>query len=581
MAEEFASLSDSTHLVLRGAAVAGDPFDPELAAAAAATTEASALVAVDELLQLDLVRETDVPRRFRFRHPLVRRAVYESTPVAWRLGAHERSAEALATRGALPEERAHHIERSARRGDRAALAIVREAGNSVAHRAPASAARWFAAALRLLPDNAPTEERVELLLARAGALTATGQFAESHDALLESLDLAPRESLALQTRLTTACAGVEHLLGHHEEAHARLANALNRLPDPGSPEAVALMIELAVDGFYRMEYEPMRDWATQALEAARPLGVNSLTAAAAAVLTLAVAFTGAIAEAEKQRLEAVALVDALSDAELALRLDAASNLAAAELYLDRYEEAGAHAERAMAVGLATDQASIVPFVSPVLGCVRVFRGRLAEAAELLDGAVEATRLSGNVQGLAWNLLNRSFAALAAGDVETALRTGQESVDLTRGLDQSLVSAWAGAVFAGALFEDGKSRRAHRNPCRVRRRRGAAAHPRRLESQLPRAPDALLARTRRTRRGGTGGRPRRDARRDVRAPIGQRDGSSRCSSRLARLAAIQLTQSSRRSPRLRPQTRSARQSRPQSLESFWAEHWQRPGRPSAL
>ena len=80
LAEEFASLSDRTQLVLRGAAVAGDPFDPELAAAAAATTEASALVAVDELLQVDLVRETDVPRRFRFRHPLVRRAVYESTP---------------------------------------------------------------------------------------------------------------------------------------------------------------------------------------------------------------------------------------------------------------------------------------------------------------------------------------------------------------------------------------------------------------------------------------------------------------------------------------------------------------------
>ena len=42
--------------------------------------------AVDELLQLDLVRTTDVPRRFRFRHPLVRRAIYEATPGGWRLG---------------------------------------------------------------------------------------------------------------------------------------------------------------------------------------------------------------------------------------------------------------------------------------------------------------------------------------------------------------------------------------------------------------------------------------------------------------------------------------------------------------
>ena len=28
------------------------------------------------------------------------------------------------------------------------------------------------------------------------------------------------------------------------------------------------MIELAVDGFYRMEYEAMRDWAERALDAA-------------------------------------------------------------------------------------------------------------------------------------------------------------------------------------------------------------------------------------------------------------------------------------------------------------------------
>src|SRR6266508_4468831 len=75
-AEELALLADEARLVLEGAAIAGDPFDPELAAAAAATTEASVLDAVDELLRLDLVRQTDVPRRFRFRHPLVRRAVY-------------------------------------------------------------------------------------------------------------------------------------------------------------------------------------------------------------------------------------------------------------------------------------------------------------------------------------------------------------------------------------------------------------------------------------------------------------------------------------------------------------------------
>ena len=68
--EELGLLSDDGRLVFEGAAVAGDPFEPELAAAAAAMSEAATMDALDELLRLDLVRATDVPRRFRFRHPL-------------------------------------------------------------------------------------------------------------------------------------------------------------------------------------------------------------------------------------------------------------------------------------------------------------------------------------------------------------------------------------------------------------------------------------------------------------------------------------------------------------------------------
>ncbi|MGZ4618949.1 MAG: ATP-binding protein, partial [Frankiaceae bacterium] len=159
LAEELTLLSDVGRLVLEGAAVAGDPFEPVLAAAAAATTEAAGMHAVDELLGLDLIRTTEVPRRFRFRHPLVRRAVYEATAGGWRLGAHERCAEALAARGASAAARAHHVERSARQGDLAAVAVLRQAGQATARLAPESAARWFGGALRLLPQTAPAEDR--------------------------------------------------------------------------------------------------------------------------------------------------------------------------------------------------------------------------------------------------------------------------------------------------------------------------------------------------------------------------------------------------------------------------------------
>ena len=458
LAEELALLSDDARLVLEGAAVAGDPFEPELAAAAASTPEALALEALDELSRPDLIRQTDVPRRFRFRHPLVRRAVYDSTPGGWRLGAHERCASALAALGAPAADRAHHVQRSARQGDSAAVAILRDAGEAATQRAPASAAIWFGDALRLLPEAAPAEARVELLLARARVLAASGQFAEGHAALLESIGLVPSEAAALRVRLTTACAGIEHLLGRHEEAHARLVSAMEGLRDPASPEAAALMIELAMDGFFLMEYERMRMWAERALRTAQPLGDRPLTAAAAALLAFASAASGATADAETIRTEAAALVADLADEELALRLDAAANLAGAELYLGHYEDAGTHAERAMAVGLATGQSEFIPLPYSILGQVKLLRGQLAEASQMLDNAVEGARLSGNVQALAGNLAQRSFTAVAAGDVDIALDTAKENVDLTQGLDQSLVCA-AGVAFATALLETGDPARA--------------------------------------------------------------------------------------------------------------------------
>ena len=412
-----------------------------------------ALEALDELLRLDLIRQTDVPRRFRFRHPLVRRAVYESAPGGWRLGAHDRCAAALAASGASPSERAHHVQRSGRKGDSAAVTILRDAGEAAAQRAPASSAIWFGDALRLLPEAAPADVRVELLLARARVLAASGQFAEGHAALLESIELVPPEAVALRVRLTTACAGVEHLLGRHEEAHARLLSAMEGLRDPASPEAAALQIELAMDGFFLMEYQRMRMWAERALETARPLDDLPLIAAATALLAFASAAGGATADAESYRTEAAALVDDLADDELALRLDAAANLAGAELYLDRYEDAGAHAERALAVGLATGQSEFIPLPYSILGQVKLLRGQLAEAGDMLDNAVEGARLSGNVQALAGNLVNRSLTAVAAGDVDMALNTARENVELTQGLDQSLVCA-AGVALSAALLETG-------------------------------------------------------------------------------------------------------------------------------
>jgi DNA-binding NarL/FixJ family response regulator len=459
LGEELASLSDSGRRALEGAAAAGDPFESELAAAAAAMTPDATIDAVDELIQLDLVRPTDEPRRYRFRHPLVRRAVYEATPAGRRLRAHERLAEALAGRGAGAAARAHHVERSARHGDLGAVATLHAAGDATSRLAPESAARWFGGALRLLPQSARPEDRADLLFKRAGALAAAGHFADSHKSLLEASAIVPKESTALHTSVAISCARVERLLGQYEQGHSRLARALGGLPDAGSVESVGLLIELTLNEFYRSRYEAMGDWAVRAVDAARLHGHAGLVAAALAMPALAEALTGHTESARSHRAEAAALVDGLTDEELSLHIDAAGWLAAAELYLDLYAEADAHASRVLA--LARIHASADPFfrLYQILPRVWYVRGKLAEATNLLDDVLEGMRLMGTPPALAGNLFNRSVVAVATGDLDVALDTAEEAVSLTRDLDEGFVTGWAAVRLACVLLETAQPLRA--------------------------------------------------------------------------------------------------------------------------
>src|SRR5262249_47751735 len=143
--------------------------------------------------------------------------------------------------------------------------------------------------------------------------------------------------------------------------------------------------------------------------------------------------------------------------DLAHRLDAAAWLAGAELYLDRYAEADVHASRALTLGRATGQGELFLVLYQILGRAWYVRGKLAEATELLDGAIEAARLLGNNHALAWNLFNRSVVALAVGDLDVALATAQESVDLSRELDEGFVAAWAAVRLAAVLLDTGQAK----------------------------------------------------------------------------------------------------------------------------
>jgi DNA-binding NarL/FixJ family response regulator len=290
-------------------------------------------------------------------------------------------------------------------------------------------------------------------------LAGAGHFTDSHEVLLEAVAIVPEQSSELGTTVVTACAGVERFLGRYEQAHARLERALYVLPDSSSVESVALLIELTLNEFYRSRYEAMHHWVTRAVSAAKELGDPAFSAAALAMLALADAMTGPPETARSHCAEAAASVDRLSDNELSLRPDAASWLAAAELYLDMYAEADAHASRALEIARATGRADPLFRLYPILPRIWYVRGKLAEAAELLDGAIETERLLGSPPALAGNSFNRSVVALAVGDLDIALATAEEGVELASSLDEGFVTAWAAVRLAGVLVEIGQPARA--------------------------------------------------------------------------------------------------------------------------
>jgi DNA-binding CsgD family transcriptional regulator len=452
LGQEIAALSEPARWLVQGAAVAGDPADLGLAAAAAEVGDHELPAALDELVAARLVVPTDLPRRYRFRHPIVRRAAYEAAGEGWRLAAHGRAAAALERTGGPLPARAHHLERCADPGDDAAIAVLSQAGHATAPRAPAEAARWYSAALRLLPEG--DGRRLELLAPLATAQASTGQLERALATLLDVLAVVPAELAELRARLVAACAACENLLGRHGDAHDRLAHALDELPDRTGPAAAMIEAELAVDALYDSDFAALAGRAAQARATAGRLDDPGLHALTAALDCFAHYGQGRLGEAEAARAEAAAALDAMGDDQLAGRLEAPYYLGFAEFLCERFEETIVHLQRGLAVSRASGQGQfVVPMMVGLAHALDV-RGRIDEALDLVEGAVEAARLSGNRQVLSWALVGEGWVAAMTGDVELAGRAADEAVTLLGELSDSILTLATHALAAVVFLEAG-------------------------------------------------------------------------------------------------------------------------------
>jgi ATP/maltotriose-dependent transcriptional regulator MalT len=460
IASELAALPPDARTLLESGALIGEPFDLDLAVEVSEQQPDRALELLDELLARDLVRPTDVPRRFRFRHPIVRRAVYESSKLGWRIGAHRRASQILCDRGAEVVERAWHIEMAAEVGDETAIEVVTRAGEAAAPRAPATAAHWFEVALRLLPPDAEPMRRVGLLVREAFNSGVAGRTENAHDALVEALQELPDDQAELRIRVVSFVATLEHVLGRHEDAHERLTAIQETVSETESPDAAAaIAVELAADGFWQQDYDQMRSWAARAAELGKEIDNPLVTATATAMNAVAQFEAERKEEAEQLVAEACALVDGLDDDLIAAQLEAIFYLASAEHLLEHYADVERHLERGIAVSRQTGQQFILGPMRSTLSLAKLRLGKVEEALKLTRDAADAARLAGNDQALMQALANMTWVLCFKGELDPSLEAGEESLGLSRRLSEHSLSSTAGFALGSTLIECGQPDRA--------------------------------------------------------------------------------------------------------------------------
>jgi DNA-binding CsgD family transcriptional regulator len=472
--EEIDALSEPARRLAQGAAVAGDPVELGCAAAAADLDDAVTLGALDELVASGLL-QNKTGRQYRFRHPIVRLAVFESARQGWRIAAHSRAASALEAAGASATTRAHHVERCADRGDEAALALLVQAGHESVADAPAAAARWYTAALRLLPAGAEHDQRrLELLLPLATCLASVGRLEGALAMIVEALLRLPSPLVDARARLVAASATLENLLGRHRAAHQRLLHALDALPHENGAARGTIQVELAADALFDTDFGAMAEWATAARETARSLDDPAMTSLAGGLLCFARYGQGDMQAAAEAR-EAAAAADELSDAAVATRVEALYYLGFAEFFCERYDDAIRHLRRGIAVGRAFGQGLLVIPMQVGLAHSLEVRGRLRDALDTAQAAVEAARLAGNPRFTSSALVAEGWAAAMSGDPARAHAAAEETVDLLSALDDSVLTLGAHAHAAAIFLEAGDSGR-----CLEEARRAGAPALARLE-----------------------------------------------------------------------------------------------------
>jgi DNA-binding NarL/FixJ family response regulator len=449
--DELADLGREARALLQAAAVVGDGVDLQAARAVAELSEERARSALEELVDRGLIVAPGGGSPPGFPTPVHRQAVYASAGAGWRIRAHRRAAVVLAARGGSLDARAHHHERSAEPGDEEAIAVLRRAGRARVGTAPAAAATWTEAALRLLPDGGSPSRR-DLLLMLAQARAALGLEHERRAALAQASALVrdDDDGAGGQAEVVLELARLDHDRLRSGEVRAALRDELSRRHDRRT--AARLHVELAADHWLAGDLEAVGTQAARAAELVEAADDAVTRAEAHAFQALGDGASGSTAQGRRALELALRAVDALPDARLHGRERILLVVARAALAAECPDRARPVVLRGLRLSRRAGSQPWRLLLHVALAEVHVWHGRLAKAERTVAWALErAAPDASPALASAWAL--RSWVARLRGDLPWAVAAAERALALAR-RRPTPVEWIAGSEVGAALIASG-------------------------------------------------------------------------------------------------------------------------------
>ena len=443
-------LSDGTIQALRAASILGSSFSLTDLVTVTGGSARELSVALTEAVQAGVV--ADDAQRLRFRHDLIRDAIYEDMPGSVRLGLHREAGQRLGAAGAPALQVAEHLARGARLGDAEAIRWLTQAAREAAATSPDSAARLLGRAVDLMSPADPGRDR--LLVLQVGSLMWAGRLAEAEATCRVLLDRGHESSIACLVRLC---------LAHALLADGRAREALRELQQAiCSADRGDLAAAQAWESFARLSLGDLDDaWsaAIEAQSAALAADDHLTTSVATTSLALTAELRGDLDLALRQADDALNRADR-SPARVGHRypVHGARGLILADL--DRFDEATSTLERGARTAEELGVRLHLPSYQVFLASVRFITGDWDEALADAQAGLELAEEVGETYTRVFCQGLRSLILVHRNDLRGARDAADTAAAELAGTGPRHRSHWAHWARALVLEADGQAGEAY-------------------------------------------------------------------------------------------------------------------------